>query len=188
MDERTNFSPRAVYLVQDATDEQLVALCRTGDSAAFEPLVDRYQRPFYNIAVRLLGDAEDARDAVQNAFVKAYQNLAQYDSSRRFFSWAYRILVNECLNVRRSRRPAEPLVDNLVASESPYDTLALDDRRRRVQQAIGALPHDYREVLVLRHFAELSYEEISEAVGVPVKTVKSRLYTARQRLAEMLFE
>lgn len=184
----TNFSGAAVYLVQDALDQELVARCRAGDPAAFEPLVERYQRPFFTIAVRLLGDADDARDAVQNAFVKAYQSLSQYDPARRFFSWSYRILVNECLNARRARRPSEPIVDDALASDSPFDALAIAERRRRVQQAIAALPHDYREVVVLRHFAELSYEEISEATGIPVKTVKSRLYSARQRLAEMLFE
>jgi RNA polymerase sigma-70 factor (ECF subfamily) len=176
-----------VYLVQDADDSQLVERCRAGDTAAFEPLVLRYQRPFYTIAVRMLGGADEASDAVQNAFLKVFQNLALFDARRRFFSWAYRILINECLNAQRAR-PLEPLVDEAAVLEDPFDALAADERKRQVQRAVAALPHDYREVVVLRYFAELSYDEISDAVGVPVKTVKSRLYTARQRLTATLFD
>jgi RNA polymerase sigma-70 factor (ECF subfamily) len=185
--ETTNFSRAAVYLVQDADDSQLVERCLAGDTAAFEPLVLRYQRPFYTIALRMLGCADEASDAVQNAFLKAYQNLALFDGRRRFFSWAYRILVNECLNAQRAR-PSEPLVDEPLVLDDPLDALAADERKQQVQRAVAALPHDYREVVVLRYFAELSYEEISDAIGVPVKTVKSRLYTARQRLTATLFD
>ncbi len=184
----TNFSTASVYLEQDAEDQQLVRRCLEGDLDAFQPLVERYQRPFFTIAVRLLGDPDAAHDAVQDAFIKIYEKLGSFELGRRFFSWAYRILVNECLNARRARRPSEPVTEDLLVGASPLDRLALEERRRHVQQAILALPRDYREVVVLRHFPELSYVEISDAIGVPVKTVKSRLYTARQRLTEMLFE
>ncbi len=188
MTDRTNFSAVGVYLEQDADDRELVRRTQGGDRDAFEPLVRRYQRPFFTIAARLLGDPEAANDAVQDAFFKMYQKLDTFEPERRFFSWAYRILVNECLNVRRAQHPSEPVTDDVLVVDSPIDTLTLAERRHRVQQAILALPRDYREVIVLRHFTGLSYEEISDAVGVPVKTVKSRLYTARQRLSEALFE
>jgi RNA polymerase sigma-70 factor (ECF subfamily) len=101
----TNFSAPAVYVRNDAEDVADVVRCLEGDHAAFEALVDRYHRPFFTFAVRVLGN----RDAVQTAFVNLYENLRTFDRNRRFFSWAYRILVNECLNVRRGQRPSEPI-------------------------------------------------------------------------------
>src|SRR5436190_3711644 len=96
-----NFSSAPVYVDQDAADLALVARCRAGDMRAFEPIVERYQRVLYTVALRMLGNAEEANDVAQNAFVKAFQKLDSFDTNRRFFSWIYRILVNECLNVRR---------------------------------------------------------------------------------------
>jgi RNA polymerase sigma-70 factor (ECF subfamily) len=175
-----------VYLTQDGDDAELVRRVLAGDTAAFEVLVRRHQRVLFTVALRMLGDREEAQDATQNALVKAYQKLGTYDANYRFFSWIYRIVVNECLNVRRARPPREPAGFEPVAAGEALEVLEAQDRRRRVQGAILALPADYRQVIVLRHFTELSYEEISATLGIPVKTVKSRLYTARQRLAEVL--
>lgn len=166
-------------------DEALVQRCRDGDTEAFEQLVARYQRALFNVALRMLGSYEDARDATQNAFVKAYRHLDTFDPRQRFFSWIYRILRNECLNALRSRRPSEPVSDDWPAETGP-DTIELAQRRSAVQAALLSLTTEYREVLVLRHFTELSYEEIAGVLGLPVKTVKSRLYSARQRLGELL--
>jgi len=184
----TNFSPAAVYVDQDADDLAMVARCRAGETAAFAGLVERYQRLLFTVALRLLGDYDEATDAAQNAFVKAYQKLETFDRNRRFFSWIYRILVNECLNIRRDRPPHEAIAPDLPAAGTPASLFEADERRSRVQAAILALPLEYREVIVLRHFTELSYEEISQTLQVPAKTVKSRLYTARERLAAMLRE
>jgi len=181
-----NFSPAAVYIDRDADDRALVARCLAGDQRAFEGIVDRYQRVLFTVAVRTVGDYGEAQDATQNAFVKAYFKLATFDATQRFFGWIYRILVNECLNARRTRRTLEPLTAELAGAASPADLMEAADRRHRVQAAILALAPVYREAIVLRHFAELSYEEIADALGVPTKTVKSRLYTARQQLAGML--
>ena len=100
-------------MVDGDPDEALVARCLRGEVEAFEPLVVRYQRVLYNAAYRLLGDREDARDVAQIALVKAYEKLASFDSRYRFFSWIYRIVVNEALNTRSRRRPASPLVADL---------------------------------------------------------------------------
>lgn len=182
----TNFSAGAVYIDQDADDLALVARCRAGETAAFEALVGRYQRVLFTVALRMLGNGDAASDAAQNAFVKAYRKIETFDPTRRFFSWIYRILVNECLNARRDRPPHEPLAPDLAAVGTPADVFETAERRRGVQAAILALPMEYREVIVLRHFTELSYEEIAETLHVPAKTVKSRLHTARARLAAML--
>lgn len=182
----TNFSAGAVYIDQDADDLALVARCRAGETAAFEALVGRYQRVLFTVALRMLGNRDAASDAAQNAFVKAYRKLETFDPTRRFFSWIYRILVNECLNARRDRPPHEPLAPDLAAVGTPADVFETAERRMGVQAAILALPMEYREVIVLRHFTELSYEEIAETLHVPAKTVKSRLHTARARLAAML--
>jgi RNA polymerase sigma-70 factor (ECF subfamily) len=183
----TNFSPRPVYLDQSAEDGAAVKRCLEGEPAAFEVLVGRYQHIMFNVALRMLGDYEDARDAAQNTFVKAYEKLATYDPGWRFFSWIYRILLNECLNLRR--RPAtEQLADTEAAlsDSSDADTVEAAERKRDVRHAILSLSPAYREVIVLRHFASLSYEQMSEAIGVPTKTVKSRLHSARQQLASDL--
>jgi RNA polymerase sigma-70 factor (ECF subfamily) len=183
-----NFSPRPVYVDQDADDLALVARCRAGDTTAFEPIVERYQRVLYTVALRMLGNADQANDVAQNAFVKAFQKLDTFDPTRRFFSWIYRILVNECLNVRRDGRSHEPIPLDLAEAggRSPVDLFEHAERRRRVQAAILALPLEYREVVVLRHFADMSYEEIGDTLDVPAKTVKSRLHTAKARLADLL--
>ena len=182
----TNFSTAAVYVDRDADDLALVARCRAGDMGGFEALVQRYQRVLFTVSLRILGDYDAANDAAQNAFIKAYQKLESFDASRRFFSWIYRILVNECLNARRDNPRHASLAPDIAAAGTPADQLESAERRRAVQAAILALPMDYREVIVLRHFTELSYEEIGETLRVPAKTVKSRLHTARMRLAVML--
>jgi RNA polymerase sigma-70 factor (ECF subfamily) len=182
----TNFLTVPVYFSQDAEDAALVARSVKGDAAAFEVLVERYQRVLYTVAFRMLGNPDDARDALQTSFVKAYERLATFDPERRFFSWMYRIVMNECLNLIRDRRPEETLTPALAAVGSPFETAASQERRAQVQAAILQLSPDYRAVVVLRHFAGLSYDEMAEALGVPSKTIKSRLHTARQQLGELL--
>jgi RNA polymerase sigma-70 factor (ECF subfamily) len=178
---------RAV-IVKSGDDALLVDRCLRGDIEAFQPLVERYQRVVFNVALRMLRDDEEARDAAQNAFVKAYEKLASYDPRFRFFSWLYRIAVNECLNVRERRRPRQSLADDLPSADRADREVESRELAERVQAALMTLSLDYRLVVVLRHFAELSYAEMSEVLQVPEKTVKSRLHTARQRLGEVLLE
>jgi RNA polymerase sigma-70 factor (ECF subfamily) len=175
-------------MVDGDPDRSLVQRCLDGEVDAFEPLVVRYQRPLYNVALRLLGDAEEARDVVQDAFLKAYEKLASFDARYRFFSWLYRIVVNESLNARSRRRPTLPLASDPVALGGPEDTAFAREREDCIQAALLRLSSEDRQVLVLRHFAELSYAEIGEALGVAEKTVKSRLHEARQRLGRMLVQ
>jgi RNA polymerase sigma-70 factor (ECF subfamily) len=181
-----------VYLDSDSRDREdvdCVVRCLGGDHAAFEPLVSRYERVLFRVALRLTGEYEDARDATQNAFVKAFEQLHRYDGKRKFFSWIYRIAVNECLNLRRSRRPQEALTERFEGADThagPFDAFAQAEARSRIDRALAHLSFEYREVIALRHFADLSYEEMADAIGVPEKTVKSRLFSARQKLAGLL--
>ncbi len=147
----------------------------------------RYQRGLFNVALRMLGNYEDARDATQAAFIKAYEHLDTFDRDQRFFSWLYRILKNECLNVLRARRPSEPVSLGLHAGDRE-DPVEARERQQAVQAALMELTVEYREVVVLRHFTDLSYDEIAATLGIPAKTVKSRLYTARQQLGDRLVE
>ena len=141
-----------MHLPAASHDEaHLVARCVNGDAAAFEPLVERYHRPLFAAATRLLGDREAARDATQVAFLKGYQSLATYDPAQRFFSWIYRILMNECLNTLRARRPTQALGD--VAEPARRDGVEAQELRIEVRRALLQLPRGQRDVIVLRHFA-----------------------------------
>jgi RNA polymerase sigma-70 factor (ECF subfamily) len=167
-------------------DEVLVGQSMAGDADAFGILVTRYQKVMYTVALRMLGNAEDARDATQDAFVKAYRGLPTFDSTHRFYSWMYRILVNECLNAIRSRRPVDPLEAEIADRSNPFETTLAVQRRGHIEVALQRLTPEYRAVVVLRHFGGQSYGEIAAALDIPEKTVKSRLFSARQLLGEML--
>jgi len=172
--------------MDSGNDVELTSRCLAGDPEAFEPLVRRYERVVFNVALRMLGNREDARDVAQTTFVKAYENLGTYDPRYRFFSWVYRIMRNECLNLLQRRKTYQPLDPELASSVNPDEDLDARELNESVQAALMKLPADYREVVVLRHFVDLSYREIGAQLRLPEKTVKSRLYTARQRLGELL--
>lgn len=168
-------------------DETLVQRSLSGDTEAFGELVGRYERPLFNAALRVLRDREDARDATQNAFVKAWRNLGQFDQSRRFFSWIYKIALNESLNRATRRKRSEELDDRLVDhNASPAADAERSEQSALLERAIAQLSEAHREVIVMRHWLDLSYDEIADALHLPAKTVKSRLFTARTRLAGIL--
>lgn len=178
-----------VYFTSDTSgpeDAEFVRRSLAGDTDAFGVLVTRYQHVMYTVALRMLGNAEDAKDVTQDAFVKAFRQLATFDSSYRFFSWMYRIVINECLNLIRARRRIEPLEGAVATVGNPFDATLAHQRRNQIEAAMLQLPPDYRSVVVLRHFAEETYAGIAEALDIPEATVKSRLYSARQLLGEML--
>lgn len=169
-------------------DAELVRRCIQGDAEAYAPIVARYEKVLFNVAYRMVHDQEDARDLAQGALVKAYEKLREFDPSRKFFSWIYRILVNDTLNFLKKRKPYRPLEPGWDA-RAPGGTLEEMESREleeSVRSALMGLTVEYREVVVLKYFAELSYGEMSDALAIPEKTVKSRLYSARQRLADLL--
>jgi RNA polymerase sigma-70 factor, ECF subfamily len=173
-------------MVDGPEDAELVARCIAGDPEAFAPLVERYQGALFTVALRMVGDREDAKDLAQGVFLKAFEKLSTFDPSYRFFSWLYRIAINECLNFRSRRKPQEALGEELAAGESPERHARAEELSRGIEEALMKLPIEYRVVLVLRHFVDLSYDELSEVLLIPDRTVKSRLYTARQMLAALL--
>ncbi len=168
-------------------DSRLVRECLQGDRKAFEEIVDKYTKPVFNVAFRVIGDADEAEDITQSVFVKAYENLSKFNIQRKFFSWLYRIAINEALNAKNARKPGESLGESVQSDEkNPYEVLHDKQRCQTIEVALRKLSDDYRVVVVLRHFQELSYSEIAEILQLPEKTVKSRLFSARQQLREIL--
>ncbi|MGH9420476.1 MAG: RNA polymerase sigma factor [Thermoanaerobaculia bacterium] len=148
--------------------------------------MNRYHSSVFNVALRMLGNVQDAEDVTQTTFGNAFAALDSYDPKFRFFSWIYRMTFNESLNTIKRRR-------NVVSLDGSFDVPAADgasesaaEAEERVGRALLELKPEDRAVVVLRHFVSFSYEEISDVLEVPVKTVKSRLFTARERLRESL--
>jgi RNA polymerase sigma-70 factor (ECF subfamily) len=170
-------------------DSQLVTSTLGGDVEAFGILVERYEKPLFNAAFRITGNREDALEATQTAFLKVYDRLKTFDARHRFFSWIFRIVVNESLDIAQQRRRyVTDGSDNgeAPASGGPEADYAAAQASARVRRALAKLPPDHRSVLVLRHFHELSYSEMAQLIGIPEKTVKSRLFSARRELRELL--
>ena len=174
-------------MTSEPADNELVLGCLGGDEHAFEVLLLRYQGPVYNAVLRMVRRPEEAGDLTQTAFLKAYERLSSFDSGQKFFSWLYRIAINEAINHLKRRGKLEPLDGEWASTaRNPEDALVESDLAVHVQDALMSIATDYRAVLVLRHFEDLSYDEIGIVLGIPEKTVKSRLFTARQLLREQL--
>ena len=174
-------------MTNEPGENELVRECLGGDEHAFEVLLRRFQGPVFNAVLRMVRDRDEAADLTQNAFLKAYEQLSTFDPRHKFFSWLYRIAVNEALNHIKRRRRLEPLDgDWASANRNPEAELVGSDLSVHVQDALMTLSTEYRTVLVLRHFEGCSYDEIASIVGVQEKTVKSRLFSARTQLKERL--
>ena len=175
--------------MREDPDAALVLASRAGDRRAFEQLLARYERPVFNAAFRILHHREDAADVTQTAFLRAYEHLDGYDASRPFFSWLYRIAINEAMDVSGRRKPdageLDALPDHAEGPESRADEARSEGR---LQRALLALNADQRALVVLKHIQDFSYEQIADILDCPVKTVKSRLFTARRALRDRLIE
>ena len=180
-----------------ADDRQLIADCLGGRPAAFGDLVRRHQDRLYNTVYRLLGNAEDAQDVVQEAFIHAYQSLASFKGDSLFFTWLYRIAVNTAISFRRKQRVAlrvqyergrgggsEP--QDLSEANQPGHALERAEQERRVQTALSRVSPEHRAVLILKDMEGQKYEIMADILQVPVGTIRSRLHRARLELREVL--
>ncbi len=175
--------------MKETDDLQAVRNCLGGDVKSFELLVEKYQGVVYNIALRMVKVPDDAEDISQAAFLKAYEKLGTYRESFRFYSWLYRIAVNEALNFLDRQKRYMRLDERVEDSRQAVDVAAeTREQNERIQEALMELKPDHRVVLILKHFEEFSYEEIGAILDIPVKRVKSRLFTARQVLREILLK
>ncbi len=162
-----------------------------GDREAFGQLMHRYAGAVYNLAYRMLGSAEEAEDASQEIFLRAYTRLSSFDQARRFSTWLLSIGSNYCIDRLRRRRYTWMTLDDvaftLPSTERGPERSALDqERRAAVQRALQRLPENYRLVTVLRYWQDLSYDEIARVTGLTESAIKTRLHRARHMLAEAL--
>lgn len=174
---------------QSWMEQQWVEAARGGDKHAFSRLVQAYQRPVFNLTYRMLGSSEEAEDAAQETFLRAYSRLGQYDPQMKFSTWVFSIANHHCIDRLRKRRATyisiddNPVLENLVEGTPQPEHQALErEQGAELQSLVGMLDPDYRTPLVLRYWEELSYEEIAQSMGVTVAAVKSRLFRARQQL------
>jgi len=169
------------------SDQELVRGCLSGDERCVRDLLDRYEKPVFNLALRVAGNRDDAEDITQAAFIKIYENLSTYDPRRKFFSWMYRIALNEALNFQRARKETTALPDEIEADDTNIqDSLEHDEHTEHIETALLAIHEDLRSVVVLHYFSGCSYADISYILDIPERTVKSRLYEARARLRRLL--
>ncbi|MBX2997803.1 MAG: sigma-70 family RNA polymerase sigma factor [Caldilineaceae bacterium] len=175
------------------TDQEHLWLeeARAGDQKAFGRLVDAYQRPVFNLTYRMLGDPEEAADAAQEAFLRAYTRLHQYNPEHKFSTWLFSIANHHCIDRLRKRRvtvlPMDdtPLIFSLESETlRPDEHLLAKEQSKELQTLLNQLEPEYRTPLVLRYWHEYSYQEIAETMEISLAAVKSRLFRARQKLAD----
>ena len=180
-------------------DHRLIQECLQGRTEAFGELVCRYQDRLFNTVFRLLSNAEDARDVVQDAFLSAYQSLDSFKGDSLFFTWLYRIAVNTAFSLKRKQRltlrisrdpegggasePPDPSESN-----QPEYALEMADEERRIQNALGRLSPEHRAVLIMKDMEGQKYEMMAEILQVPIGTIRSRLHRARMELRDILLQ
>jgi len=177
-----------------SNEAEWIKLAREGDQAAFGRLVVAYQTPVYNLAYRMLGNAAEAEEAAQEAFLRAYTHLRSYDPQRPFRSWLLSIASHYCIDrLRRRRITWLSFEDEIAAPErltskrpSPESAMMQHERKEHIQQLLAALSPTDRAAITLRYWYDCSYEEIAETLNLTVSAVKSRLHRARRGLAKMI--
>lgn len=177
-----------------SSDEQIVARAQAGDAEAFGEIVRRWERRIFALSFGMLGREEDARDATQETFLAAFRNLRGFRGEAKVSSWLHRIAVNQCITrQRRAKVRGETALDEegeaassasffTPAEKSPASAAESRERTEAVRRAVNALPPELRQVIVMKEFEELTFQEIASALEIPLSTVKSRLYTALKQL------
>lgn len=181
----------------DLSDEKLLALAVESEPDAFGEIVRRWERKIFALCFGMLGREDDARDAAQETFVAAYRNIRSFRGEAKVSSWLHRIAVNQCLTTkRRAKTRSEEFLDEenheeervfvAAAAYSPSNQTEQAERNVLVRQAVGSLPIDLRQVVVMKEFEDMTFQEISDTLEIPLSTVKSRLYTALKQLRSKL--
>ncbi|MCA1623020.1 MAG: RNA polymerase sigma factor [Acidobacteria bacterium] len=180
-------------MLSTLTDEQLVELALDENPDAFGEIVKRWERKIFALCFGMLTREDEARDAAQETFIAAYRNLKNFRGEAKVSSWLHRIAVNQCLTTkRRAKTRSESFLDGEKSANekvfvaparlSPSRTTEQNERLYFVRQAVNSLPADLRQVVVMKEFEEMTFQEISETLRLPLSTVKSRLYTALKQL------
>jgi RNA polymerase sigma-70 factor, ECF subfamily len=178
-------------------DLRLIKKCREGDTGAFGELVSRYQDRLFNSVLRLVVNAEDARDVVQEAFMHAYQSLHTFKGDSLFFTWLYRIAVNTAISMKRKQRPTVRIqaggdeknsIDPLdpAAASRPGHAIEMAEDERLVHEALAKLSPEHRAVLVMKDMDGMKYEDMAGVLDVPIGTIRSRLHRARLEMRDLL--
>jgi RNA polymerase sigma-70 factor (ECF subfamily) len=189
----------AISLVDpnNLADGELVLTAVSGREAAFEELVRRYQRPIASYVYRMVGDYDAALDLTQEVFIKVYNSLSRYRSEFKFSTWIYKIAHNTAIDHLRRHTVRDQIMT--VGGDGPQSEIAIEsrrltpeqesereERRSEIESVVQSLPAAYRELIVLRHSHDLSYDEIAEVTGLPLGTVKNRLFRAREAMRDLL--
>lgn len=174
--------------MSDSDERELVERAQRGETAAFGELVRAHQTSVFNVCLRLMGERAEAEDAAQEAFIRAFGRLSTFQPERPFGPWMRRVAANLCLNQLDARREAVPLDEERdeAAELTPEASRMQTEQSQAVRTALISLPAHYRAVVELRHFQELSYDEIAAELNLPLSDVKSHLFRARKLLAEKL--
>jgi RNA polymerase sigma-70 factor (ECF subfamily) len=177
------------------TDEQLIDRVRQGHSDAYRVLVERHKSYIYTLVYRMVGHKETAEDLTQEVFVKLFRSLAHFRGEAKFTTWLYRMTTNLVTDFRRSqkRKPYEALLDKMKgwftdAREQPEEIAILKEDQEHMQALLSELPDKYRLIMYLFHYKQLSYQEMSEVTGLPMKTLETRLYRGKAMLKEKWLE
>lgn len=164
-------------------DNKLVNETLSGKIESFGLIVEKYQKVVFNLAFRMTNDYDVAKDITQESFIKAFFKLNSFNSKYKFFSWLYRIALNECFDFQKKQNKNENDDNEIYESgNTPLEEIEEVELKNRVNKAINMLDEKYKSVIILKHFENLSYEEISEILLLPIKVIKSRLYMAREIL------
>ncbi len=180
-------------MLADLSDEKLVEMCNAGDTEAFGVIVTRWERKIFALCFGMLGREDEARDAAQETFIAAFRNLGNFRGDAKVSSWLHRIAVNQCLTTkRRTKTRSEEFLDEdsneaervfvAPAGATPSSISEQGERLYLVRQAVHSLPVDLRQVIVMKEFEEMTFQQISDTLDMPLSTVKSRLYTALKQL------
>lgn len=179
----------------DLIETKIVKRAQKGDRLAFAELVELYKDKLYNLGYRMLGNPQEAEDVAQEAFLRAYANLAKYNPSHKFSTWIYRIATNLCIDRMRKKKPDYSLdaeldgdlggdmYSRLPSQEfTPEQHLVRTETQEEVQEAIESLPENYRAAVILKYLHDMSLQEIADVLEVPVSTVKTRIHRGREAL------